>query len=110
MGKLRVQTLEWGDAESIDTTNPPFDLIIGSDILYDNSYLHKLVGTDKLMETVTKLSGPSTEIRMAAAFDWHELEDRCRRHGFQAKDLSQEQPAASIIAEIGPDRAPIHII
>lgn len=56
---VRVRTLQWGDARTINSLEPPFDLVLGSDILYRAS------DHDLLAATVERLSNPSTVVLVA---------------------------------------------
>ena len=40
--RFRLQALKWGDAEQIAEAGPPFDLIIGTDIMYITEYFMPL--------------------------------------------------------------------
>ncbi|XP_039791937.1 protein N-lysine methyltransferase METTL21A isoform X2 [Panicum virgatum] len=51
-----VAELDWGNKEHIKAVEPPFDYIIGTDVVYSEHLLQPL------METITALSGPKTKI------------------------------------------------
>uniref|UniRef100_A0A804NWB8 Tumor-related protein n=1 Tax=Zea mays TaxID=4577 RepID=A0A804NWB8_MAIZE len=51
-----VAELDWGNKEHIKAVEPPFDYIIGTDVIYSEHLLQPL------METITALSGPKTKI------------------------------------------------
>jgi predicted nicotinamide N-methyase len=55
--KATAAKLVWG--ESTDNFSPPFDIIIASDVCYQTSSLHPLVGT------LASLSSPHTVIYIA---------------------------------------------
>ncbi|XP_062221538.1 uncharacterized protein LOC133920915 [Phragmites australis] len=56
LGSITVAELDWGNKEHIRAVEPPFDYIIGTDVVYSEHLLQPL------METITALSGPRTKI------------------------------------------------
>ncbi|AQK55429.1 uncharacterized protein LOC100280961 [Zea mays] len=56
IGSITVAELDWGNKEHIKAVEPPFDYIIGTDVIYSEHLLQPL------METITALSGPKTKI------------------------------------------------
>eukprot|EP01043_Picozoa_sp_COSAG02_P007534 COSAG02_NODE_227_length_28153_cov_11.662294_6_plen_505_part_00 len=56
---VRVKRLQWGDAKTIKDLQPPFRLVLGSDLLYRAS------DHDLLAGTVESLSDPSTVVLFA---------------------------------------------
>ena len=55
--RIRVRPLDWGESEMIASLHPPYDLILGSDVMY--------VGADGILllaETILALSGPGTKV------------------------------------------------
>lgn len=56
VGSITVAELDWGNKEHIKAVEPPFDYIVGTDIVYSEHLLQPL------METITALSGPKTKI------------------------------------------------
>ncbi|XP_022680534.1 protein N-lysine methyltransferase METTL21A isoform X2 [Setaria italica] len=56
IGSITVAELDWGNKEHIKAVEPPFDYIIGTDVVYSEHLLQPL------METITALSGPKTKI------------------------------------------------
>merc|ERR1712183_222955 len=58
--RFKLQKLSWGDQQQIEESKPPFDVIIGSDILW---YEAK---REILAETLIALSGPGTRIILAS--------------------------------------------
>ncbi|KAF0935420.1 hypothetical protein E2562_032675, partial [Oryza meyeriana var. granulata] len=59
-GSITVAELDWGNKEHIRAVNPPFDYIIGTDVVYSEHLLQPL------METIIALSGPKTKIMVIA--------------------------------------------
>ncbi|KAF9594250.1 hypothetical protein IFM89_028907 [Coptis chinensis] len=55
-GSIEVAELDWGNQEHIKAVGPPFDYIIGTDIVYVEHLL------DPLLQTIFGLSGPKTTI------------------------------------------------
>ncbi|KAG9444329.1 hypothetical protein H6P81_015669 [Aristolochia fimbriata] len=57
-GSINVAELDWGNKEHIQAVDPPFDYIIGTDVVYAEHLL------DPLMQTIFGLSGPRTTIML----------------------------------------------
>ncbi|XP_020079792.1 protein-lysine methyltransferase METTL21D isoform X2 [Ananas comosus] len=55
-GSISVAELDWGNKEHIKSVGPPFDYIIGTDVVYSEHLL------EPLMQTILALSGPRTSI------------------------------------------------
>lgn len=55
-GSIKVSELQWGDESHIKAVGPPFDYIIGTDVVYVEHLL------EPLLQTVLALSGPRTTI------------------------------------------------
>ncbi|KAL9241226.1 hypothetical protein vseg_015359 [Gypsophila vaccaria] len=55
-GSMKVAELDWGNKDHIQAVNPPFDYVIGTDVVYAEHLL------DPLLETIRALSGPRTTI------------------------------------------------
>ncbi|XP_022862166.1 protein N-lysine methyltransferase METTL21A isoform X5 [Olea europaea var. sylvestris] len=55
-GSIQVAELNWGNADHIRAVVPPFDYIIGTDIVYSEHLL------EPLLQTILSLSGPKTTI------------------------------------------------
>ncbi|WJZ89753.1 hypothetical protein VitviT2T_008948 [Vitis vinifera] len=55
-GSVEVAELDWGNEDHIKAVNPPFDFIIGTDVVYAEHLL------DPLLRTIFALSGPKTTI------------------------------------------------
>ncbi|ERM97434.1 hypothetical protein AMTR_s00124p00014420, partial [Amborella trichopoda] len=56
MGSIQVAELDWGNSHHIAAVDPPFDYVIGTDIVYAEHLL------DPLVATLNALSGPKTTI------------------------------------------------
>ncbi|XP_027347313.1 protein N-lysine methyltransferase METTL21A isoform X1 [Abrus precatorius] len=57
-GSIQVSELQWGDESHIKAVGPPFDYIIGTDVVYVEHLL------EPLLQTVLALSGPRTTIML----------------------------------------------
>ncbi|CAA0832604.1 S-adenosyl-L-methionine-dependent methyltransferases superfamily protein [Striga hermonthica] len=57
-GSIQVAELNWGDADHIKAVGPPFDYIIGTDVVYAEHLLQPL------LQTILSLSGPRTTIML----------------------------------------------
>ncbi|KAJ3689086.1 hypothetical protein LUZ61_018250 [Rhynchospora tenuis] len=55
-GSVSVAELDWGNKKQIEAVGPPFDYIIGTDVVYAEHLLEPLI------ETILALSGPRTII------------------------------------------------
>ncbi|KAL8057690.1 hypothetical protein ABFX02_04G200200 [Erythranthe guttata] len=55
-GSMKVAELNWGNADHIRAVEPPFDYIIGTDVVYAEHLL------EPLLQTILALSGPRTTI------------------------------------------------
>ncbi|KAJ4725031.1 Protein N-lysine methyltransferase [Melia azedarach] len=55
-GSIQVAELDWGNEDHIGSVAPPFDYIIGTDVVYGEHLL------EPLMQTIFALSGPKTTI------------------------------------------------
>ncbi|XP_020693592.1 protein N-lysine methyltransferase METTL21A isoform X2 [Dendrobium catenatum] len=58
LGSIEVAELDWGNEDHIRAVCPPFDYIIGTDIVYAEHLLEPLV------QTIMALSGPKTTIML----------------------------------------------
>eukprot|EP00252_Welwitschia_mirabilis_P012532 TRINITY_DN2763_c0_g1_i1.p1 TRINITY_DN2763_c0_g1~~TRINITY_DN2763_c0_g1_i1.p1 ORF type:complete len:386 (-),score=70.68 TRINITY_DN2763_c0_g1_i1:210-1292(-) len=56
LGCVEVVELDWGNQEQIAALGPPFDFIIGTDIVYVEHLL------DPLLKTILSLAGPKTTV------------------------------------------------
>ncbi|KAL5565789.1 hypothetical protein UlMin_028953 [Ulmus minor] len=57
-GSIQAAELNWGNESDIRAVGPPFDYIIGTDVVYAEHLL------DPLLQTIFALSGPKTTIMM----------------------------------------------
>ncbi|KAG4985520.1 hypothetical protein AAZX31_12G076100 [Glycine max] len=57
-GSIKVAELQWGDESHIKAVGPPFDYIIGTDVVYVEHLL------EPLLQTILALSGPRTTIML----------------------------------------------
>ncbi|OVA06954.1 Nicotinamide N-methyltransferase-like [Macleaya cordata] len=55
-GSIQVAELDWGNEKHIEAVDPPFDYIIGTDVVYAEHLL------EPLLQTIFALSGPKTTI------------------------------------------------
>ncbi|KAJ0020564.1 hypothetical protein Pint_32072 [Pistacia integerrima] len=55
-GSIQVAELDWGNDDHIRAVTPPFDYIIGTDVVYAEHLL------EPLLQTIFALSGPKTTI------------------------------------------------
>lgn len=56
LGSIQVVELDWGNKDHIKAVAPPFDYIIGTDVVYAEHLL------EPLLQTIFALSGPKTTI------------------------------------------------
>lgn len=56
LGSIQVVELDWGNEDHIKSVGPPFDYIIGTDVVYAEHLL------EPLLQTIFALSGPKTTI------------------------------------------------
>lgn len=112
--RTQVSKLRWGDSEEIAAVRPPFDLILGSDIIYHKD------SNDELADTIAALSGPGTVVLWAtpdgAGGDdsapaygspvsdlGAEFFTRLREvHGFEMDDISEDDEVVAAIDEVSP--------
>ncbi|CAA0178109.1 unnamed protein product [Arabidopsis thaliana] len=57
-GSLRVAELDWGNEDHITAVEPPFDYVIGTDVVYSEQLL------EPLLRTILALSGPKTTVML----------------------------------------------
>ncbi|KAF3454925.1 hypothetical protein FNV43_RR05373 [Rhamnella rubrinervis] len=57
-GSVQVEELSWGNEDHIRAVGPPFDYIIGTDVVYAENLL------EPLLQTIFALSGPKTTVVM----------------------------------------------
>lgn len=82
-GKAFVRRLEWDCAEELARLEPPYDVVIAGDCLYEEACI------SPLLKTMWALSGPHTEVRdgssvvpshwfaCACLLPWVSAERRC---------------------------------
>ncbi|XP_058076608.1 uncharacterized protein LOC131225159 isoform X5 [Magnolia sinica] len=61
-GSIEVAELDWGNPDHIKAVGPPFDYIIGTDIVYAEHLL------EPLLKTIVALSGPRTTVLMDSTY------------------------------------------
>lgn len=87
-GSVQVAELDWGNKDHIMAVGPPFDYIIGTDVVYAEHLL------DPLLQTISALSGPKTtlllgyEIRSTSV---HEQMLQMWRRNFNVKTVPQSK-------------------
>lgn len=64
-GKASVRRLEWDCAAELALFEPPYDMIIAGDCLYEEACI------SPLLKTMSALSGPNTDVRHVFAVWWH---------------------------------------
>ncbi|XP_073140596.1 uncharacterized protein [Henckelia pumila] len=69
-GSIEVAELNWGDADHIRAADPPFDYIIGTDVVYAEHLL------EPLLQTLLSLSGPRTTILLGYELRSTNVHDR----------------------------------
>ncbi|KAK7257675.1 hypothetical protein RIF29_31819 [Crotalaria pallida] len=87
-GSIKVLELDWGDKSHIKAVGPPFDYIIGTDVVYVEHLL------EPLLKTILALSGPRTttvlgyEIRSTNV---HEKMLQMWKENFEVKTVSKSK-------------------
>ncbi|XP_027909151.1 protein N-lysine methyltransferase METTL21A isoform X1 [Vigna unguiculata] len=87
-GSIKVAELQWGDESHIKAVGPPFDYIIGTDVVYVDHLL------EPLLQTILALSGPRTtivlgyEIRSTSV---HEKMLQMWKRNFDVKTVSKSK-------------------
>ncbi|KAI3450617.1 hypothetical protein Pfo_007282 [Paulownia fortunei] len=69
-GSIQVAELNWGDADHIRAVDPPFDFIIGTDVVYAEHLL------EPLLQTILSLTGPRTTILLGYELRSTNVHDR----------------------------------
>lgn len=64
-GKASVRRLEWDCAAELAMFEPPYDIVIAGDCLYEEACI------SPLLKTMWALSGPNTEVGHVFAVWWH---------------------------------------
>ncbi|KAL2613080.1 hypothetical protein R1flu_024772 [Riccia fluitans] len=62
IGKVDVAELDWGNEAHIAAVEPPFDYIIGTDVVYKEQYVEPLI------YTILALAGPKTTVLLGYEF------------------------------------------
>ncbi|KAL3680065.1 hypothetical protein R1sor_023021 [Riccia sorocarpa] len=62
IGKVDVAELDWGNETHIAAVSPPFDYIIGTDVVYKEQYIEPLINT------ILALAGPKTTVLLGYEF------------------------------------------
>ncbi|XP_021896254.1 protein-lysine methyltransferase METTL21D [Carica papaya] len=91
-GSIHVAELSWGNEDHIKTVGPPFDYIIGTDVVYAEHLL------EPLLLTILALSGPKTQIMLGyeiRSTSVHEkMLDMWKRH-FEVKIIPKSKMDAT---------------
>eukprot|EP00928_Gymnodinium_smaydae_P050955 TRINITY_DN34495_c0_g1_i1.p1 TRINITY_DN34495_c0_g1~~TRINITY_DN34495_c0_g1_i1.p1 ORF type:complete len:275 (+),score=45.22 TRINITY_DN34495_c0_g1_i1:74-898(+) len=111
--RLHTQKLTWGDDASRSSLNPPYDVIIGSEIMYHRE------DHERLASTIMAISRPGTSVVLASQA-WcvqtsNELLARLAACDFAVRDISAEPVVSSILIKHGYDETEesyddIHVI
>ncbi|XP_051113284.1 uncharacterized protein LOC127239253 [Andrographis paniculata] len=83
-GSIVVTELNWGDMDQIKSCNPPFDYIIGTDVVYSEHLL------DPLLQTILSLSGPRTTVLLGYELRSTNVHDRMLdlwKRNFEVKSI-----------------------
>ena len=110
--RTRVTQLRWGNEADAQALSPPFDLLLGSDLIYHRDHHPRLVAT------LGMLSGPNTTILWATpdggpddtsrpaadgrASIGYNFFERMRRSGWRCEDITQTPEVAAIVQEVMP--------
>merc|ERR1739848_147132 len=87
--RFRLRPLKWGDEDLFAALDPPYDLVLGSDIMY-HSANHVI-----LADTIAMLCSPNSRVLWVTP-DWASefnpdssvaFRDRLTAHGFETKDI-----------------------
>lgn len=87
-GSIQVAELDWGNEDHIRAVGPPFDYIIGTDVVYAERLL------EPLLQTITALSGPKTTILLGyeiRSTNVHEQMLQMWRRNFDVKIVPQSK-------------------
>lgn len=83
-GSIEVAELNWGNVDHINAVGPPFDYIIGTDVVYAEHLL------EPLLQTMLALSGPKTTILLGyemRSTNVHEQMLRLWKRNFEVKNV-----------------------
>ncbi|PNX72747.1 hypothetical protein L195_g028642 [Trifolium pratense] len=89
-GSIKVSELQWGDESHIKAVCPPFDYIIGTDVVYVEHLL------EPLLQTILALSGPRTTILLGyeiRSTSVHEKMLQMWKKNFDVKTVSKSKMA-----------------
>lgn len=87
-GSIRVAELNWGDADHVRACNPPFDYIIGTDVVYADHLL------EPLLQTILSLSGSRTTVLLGyelRSTDVHDQMLKLWRRNFEFKSIPKSK-------------------
>ncbi|KAK9279078.1 hypothetical protein L1049_012753 [Liquidambar formosana] len=87
-GSIQVAELDWGNEDHIRAVGPPFDYIIGTDVVYSEHLL------DPLLQTIFALSGPRTTILLGyeiRSTNVHEQMLQMWKRNFEVKIISKSK-------------------
>lgn len=85
-GSIKVAELDWGNKDHIRAVEPPFDYIIGTDVVYAEHLL------EPLLQTILALSGPRTTILLGYEIRSTTVHDRMMhmwKNNFEVKTVPQ---------------------
>eukprot|EP00930_Biecheleria_cincta_P103107 TRINITY_DN95023_c0_g1_i1.p1 TRINITY_DN95023_c0_g1~~TRINITY_DN95023_c0_g1_i1.p1 ORF type:complete len:228 (-),score=29.26 TRINITY_DN95023_c0_g1_i1:78-761(-) len=110
--RFRLQPLNWGNMEEITATEPPYELVLGADLMYNETLYSALA------DTLMHVSGPGTIVLWATPHG-PEQDQRAAQfyqklinHGFSIQDIST-RPAVVEALKAAPNpypRGPIHVL
>lgn len=63
-GNVCVRRLKWGSAEDLSSFNPPYDVVVAGDCLYEEACI------TPLLETMWELAGPDTDVSPFVFVPW----------------------------------------
>ncbi|KAF5447335.1 hypothetical protein F2P56_032895 [Juglans regia] len=92
-GSIQVAELDWGNKDHIRAVDPPFDYIIGTDVVYAEHLL------EPLLQTIFALSGPKTTILLGyeiRSTSVHEQMLQMWRRNFDVKIIPQSKGPTSL--------------
>ncbi|CAN4119402.1 unnamed protein product [Withania somnifera] len=85
-GSIQAAELDWGNETHIKAVSPPFDYIIGTDVVYAEHLL------EPLLQTIISLSGPKTTILLGheiRSTNVHEKMLEMWKRNFEVKTVSK---------------------
>lgn len=95
--RFRLERLQWGDIAATVALKPPFEVLLGSDIMYHEEH-HRA-----LADTIAELSTIGTVVLWVTP-DWcieepTELQTRLADYGFESREISGEPVVAEVLAQ-----------